>query len=60
MFSSGAIERIDNSWIEKVIVTDTMPIDYKASSKIEVLSTADNFASAIARIHDGRSVSALF
>lgn len=60
VFSSGAIERIDNSWIEKVIVTDTMPIDSKSSSKIEVLSTADNFASAIARIHDGRSVSALF
>lgn len=59
VFSNGAIERIDDAWIEKVIVTDTMPVE-RSSDKIEVLSTADLFASAIARIHDGRSVSALF
>lgn len=62
VFSPGAIKRIEDSWIEKVIVTDTIPqpTDQKPSNKIEVLSTADLFASAIARIHDGRSVSALF
>ncbi len=59
VFSPGAVERIDNAWIDKVIVTDTMPVE-STSDKIEILSTADLFASAIARIHDGRSVSALF
>ena len=61
VFSAGAVERIDKSWIEHVIVTDTIPHDpMVTSSKIEILSTADLFGSAIARIHDGRSVSALF
>lgn len=61
VFSSGAIERIEAGWIDQVIVTDTMPVPPRPKgSKIEVLSTADLFASAIARIHDGRSVSALF
>lgn len=61
VFSPGAIDRIEASWIDKVIVTDTIPVQRnRASQKIEVLSTADLFASAIARIHDGRSVSALF
>lgn len=60
VFSTGAIERMENAWLEKIIVTDTIPITRGNSSKLEVLSTADLFASAIARIHDGRSVSALF
>lgn len=59
VFSDRAVDRIDAAWIDKVIVTDTIPVD-ASSPKIEVLSTADLFASAIARIHDGRSVSALF
>lgn len=59
VFSDGAIERLEKAWIDKIIVTDTIPVP-PTSPKIEVLSTADLFASAIARIHDGRSVSALF
>ena len=59
VFSDPAVDRIDAAWIDKVIVTDTIPV-VTDSPKIEVLSTADLFASAIARIHDGRSVSALF
>ncbi len=60
VFSAGAEQRIESGWIEKCIVTDTIPNLGLTSPKIEVLSTADLFGSAIARIHDGRSVSALF
>ena len=62
IFSKGATQRIFDSWIEHVIVTDTLPVTIppEQASKFEILSTADLFASAIARIHDGRSVSALF
>ena len=61
VFSSNAAERIRDAFVEKVIVTDTVPLrPEQVHEKIEVLSTADILASAIARIHDGRSVSALF
>ena len=61
VFSPGVGKRIDNAFIEKVIVTDTIPVrPEEKSDKVEVLSVADLFASAIARIHDGRSISALF
>lgn len=61
IFSGNAADRIADAFIEKVIVTDTIPLgEDQINDKIEVLSVADLFASAIARIHDGRSVSALF
>jgi ribose-phosphate pyrophosphokinase len=61
IFSNDAADRIEQAFIEKVIVTNTIPLrDDQLNDKIEVLSVADLFASAIARIHDGRSVSALF
>lgn len=61
VFSGKAAQRIDDAFIEKVIVTDTIPLrpDQKGK-KVEVLSVASMFAAAITRIHDGRSVSALF
>jgi ribose-phosphate pyrophosphokinase len=61
VFSVGAVERIDNAFLEWVVVTDTIPPKPgKVDSKIEVLSVASLFAAAITRIHDGRSISALF
>ncbi len=61
VFSPGVADRIENAFIDKVIVTNTIPVrPEELSPKLEVLSVADHFASAIARIHDGRSVSALF
>lgn len=61
IFSGGAADRIADAFIEKVIVTDTIPLrQSQLNDKIEVLSVAGLFAAAIARIHDGRSVSALF
>ena len=54
-------ERIRNSKLEELVVTDSLPIsDEKMSDKIRVLSIAPLFAQAIKHIHDGSSVSALF
>jgi len=61
VLSGPAIERIDNSVIEKFIVTDTIPLsDEKKIEKIEVVSVAPIFAEAIRRIHLDESVSILF
>jgi len=60
VFSPGAVERLEASPLEQVIVTDTIPTDVEESDTIEVISVAPMFAEAMNRIHDGRSVSALF
>lgn len=59
VFSGNAIERIENSPIEKLFVTDTIPLRQQ-SSKIEVCSIAKIFAEAIIRTHNNRSISSLF
>ena len=48
--------------IEKVVITDTVPLGEKAqlSDKIRVLSVAELLAEAIRRIHEDESVSSLF
>ncbi|NLY77890.1 MAG: ribose-phosphate pyrophosphokinase [Tissierellia bacterium] len=61
VLSGPAIERIENSVIEKFVVTDTIPLtDEKKIDKIEVVSVAPIFAEAIRRIHLNESVSILF
>jgi ribose-phosphate pyrophosphokinase len=62
VLSGPAIERISASKIEKVIVTDTIPLtaEAKACKKIVQLSVADLLAEAIYRIHNYDSVSSLF
>lgn len=62
VFSPPAIERIKNSVIEEVVVTDTVPLreDAKNCSKIRVLSCAALVGEAISRVHTGASVSSLF
>ncbi len=62
VFSGPAIQRINDSKIEKVIVTDTIPLSQMAqsSTKIEQLSVAPLLAEAIYRIHHYDSVSSLF
>jgi ribose-phosphate pyrophosphokinase len=62
VLSGPAIERINNSVIEKVVITDTVPLGDKAelTDKIRVLSVAELLGEAIRRIHEDESVSSLF
>ena len=60
VLAGPAIDRINKSVFERVVVTDTLPLHNKKSSKIHVISVASLFAKAIRRIHDGDSVSDLF
>jgi ribose-phosphate pyrophosphokinase len=62
VLSGPAIERLVDSPIEKLIVTDTIPLsdEAKKCGKIEVLSIAPLLAKAMRRIHLGESVSSLF
>ncbi len=62
VLSGPAIERINNSPIEEMIITDTIPLKGEAvdCKKITVLSVAPLLAEAINRIYDNGSVSSLF
>jgi ribose-phosphate pyrophosphokinase len=62
VLSGPAIERISNSDIEEVVLTDTIPPGDKKhqTTKIRMLSVADLLAEAIRRIHEDESVSSLF
>ena len=60
IFSDPALERIEKSAFDEIIVTDTLPVNHKNHKKIKVLSVAPLLASAITAVYDGMSVSALF
>ncbi len=62
VFSGPAIERLNNSCFEEVIVTNTIPLQPEAegSQKIVQLSVAPILGEAIRRIHDDESVSRMF
>ena len=61
LLSVPAIERIKESNIEKLIVTDTVSIeDEKKLGNMEIVTVANVFGEAIRRVYDGESVSALF
>jgi ribose-phosphate pyrophosphokinase len=61
VLSGPAIARIEGAPIERVIVTNSIPLDKdKLHPKITTLSVAPLLAEAIRRIHDEESVSTLF
>ena len=61
VLSGPAIERLRESAIREVVITDTIPLpEEKRLSKITVLPVGSLFAEAIQRIHGGGSVGALF
>lgn len=62
VFSPPAVERIENSVIEEVVVVDSIPLreDAKACKKIRALSCAELVGEAMSRVHTGASVSSLF
>jgi ribose-phosphate pyrophosphokinase len=61
LLSVPAIDRIKESNIGKLVVTDTVSIeDEKKLGNIEIVTVANVFGEAIRRVYDGESVSALF
>lgn len=61
VLSGPAIDRINESELEKFIITDTIPLPAeKKMDKIEIVSVSGLFAEAIKRIHSNESVSTLF
>lgn len=59
LLSGPAYDRIEQSAITKVLVTDSIPLK-RPSERIEVVSVAPIFADAIRRIYTDESVSTLF
>ncbi|HEX5036518.1 MAG TPA: ribose-phosphate pyrophosphokinase [bacterium] len=62
VLSGPAIQRINESPIEAMVVADTIPLGDKTKQcpKIKTLTVAKLLAEAIRRIHTGESVSSLF
>jgi len=61
LLSVPAIDRIKESNIGKLVVTDTVSIeDEKKLGNMEIVTVANVFGEAIRRVYDGESVSALF
>lgn len=61
IFSVPALQRIEDSGFEKIIVTNTVPIDTKGiTTKVEALSVAELVGDAITAVANSRSVSAIF
>jgi ribose-phosphate pyrophosphokinase len=59
LLSGSAYERIENSKLEELIVTDSIPLK-KESNKVRVLSCANLFADVMQRVHHNTSISSKF
>ncbi|MEO1593798.1 MAG: ribose-phosphate diphosphokinase [Pseudomonadota bacterium] len=62
VLSGPAVERISNSVLNEVVVTDTIPLSEAAAAcgRIRQLSTAELLAETLRRISDEESVSSLY
>lgn len=62
VLSGPALERIQSSCLEEIVVTNTIPLNGKEQRcpKLRVLSVAPLLGEAITRIHEEESVSSLF
>jgi len=62
VFSGPAVQRIEQSVLEEVVVTNSQPLsaEARACSKIRVLSLGTLLGEALRRIHNADSVSSLF
>ena len=59
VLSGEAYERINNSKLQELIVTDSIPLRGE-SKKIKVVSCAELFADVMRRVHENRSISSKF
>ena len=61
LFNEPALNRIQNSVFERVVVTDTVPVDpLKKPDNVEVLSISGILAETIQNVFADDSVSAIF
>ena len=62
VLSGPAIERISNSELDELIVTDTIPLTENASKlkKIKIISMDETLSDAINRVNKEESISAMF
>ncbi len=61
LLSGNAIEKIENSEIDELYVSDTIPqLNLKPDSKIKIKTSASLFAESIIRSHHSESISSLF
>ncbi|MCL1790949.1 MAG: ribose-phosphate pyrophosphokinase [Peptococcaceae bacterium] len=61
VFSDNAVNNLNNSVIEEVVVTNTIPVREKAfNTKVRVLSVAPFMGEAILHVNENRSISKLF
>ncbi len=63
VFAGPAVQRLAATELSEIVVTDTVPVDPAVTERLPnltVLSVADLIGEAIRRIHEHRSVSALF
>lgn len=59
VMSDPASERVENSSLNEIIFTDSIPYT-KSCSKVKVMSVADMFANAIMRVCNNESISSLY
>ena len=55
-----AVERLEACPAERILVTDTNPLEGRVPSQLEIVSIAPLVAEAIKNIHESKSVSSLF
>ncbi|SCV01959.1 LAMI_0G14862g1_1 [Lachancea mirantina] len=64
VFSGDALNRVSQSAIDKIIVTNTVPqektIEVLGKDRVQVLNVSRVFGESIRRIHNGESISMLF
>lgn len=62
IFSANAIDKLNNSRLDKIVCTNTLPLQDKLlrCDKLELLDISGTLAEAIRRLHNGESVSYLF
>ena len=62
VLSGSAVEKVNSSIIEELIVTNTIPLNSKTEQckKLTILSVAPLLGEAIRRIHEESSISSLF
>jgi ribose-phosphate pyrophosphokinase len=62
VFAGPAVERLNEAPIDEIVIADTIPLSSEAQKleKLKVVSVASLLGEAIIRIHQNRSVSAIF